>query len=107
MYTKQMFTHDLEEVIGLLEKEAKTLEQGLPSEGIAVGNQNITGDWLRRVFIAELEMLLYQTKTNTLPPRGKRQIGSVWHATDQWSNKSSRLSEKFGNLANNYREKLE
>jgi len=107
MYTKQMFVADLEEVIDLLEKEAQRLEKGLTSEGIAIDNSNITGDWLRRVFVSELEMLLNQAKTNTLPQKGKRQIGSVWHASDQWSNKSSILSDKFFGLATKYRNNLE
>ena len=102
-----MFITDLEEVIMLLEQEAQRLENGLSSEGIAIGNPNITGGWLRRVFVTELEMLLSQAKTNTLPPKEQRQIKSVWHASDQWSNRASTLGDKFFILATNYRSSLE
>ena len=102
MYTRQMFINDLEELIIVFKEEVQKREQGI------VGNSDV--DELRNVFLDEFYVLLEQAKSNSLPPRGKRQLESTWVALDQWDNspdKQDIMSTKFFQLSQNYKHNLE
>jgi len=101
-YTKQMFIKDLKELIPICEEELNQRKQGVVGDG-TIGQ-------LESFIIPELKKLVEQTKTDTLPPREVRRLGSaeIVIFNGGWNHQvGSLMGDKIIDLADNYEKNLE
>lgn len=97
-YSINDFINELKDVINEINKETVNRKNGISGDG-TVEQLNF--------FLDELQDLLKNALSNSIPPRGQRNVTFTWYITDSWDlTTDSNIRKKLMNLADNYKRKL-